>query len=456
MTLGSERSSSARQWFTDTVVKNQNRIDPTIPTWLTQAREKAVAAVNRLPVPETKHEVWRYTDFTGLYRQTFLQQNIAVAGLTEGSVTDWIYPAGQSYRLVFANGRFVPALSLQDGVPDTVKIGSLHDAIQADAKSVATNPNPWLQDDRCLASDIFSELNRALTNDGLYVRIPGQVKLERPIEVVYLNLANEHAVLAQPRSLVILEPGATATLIERFEGSGQAAYFFNALTDIQLQANTQLHHYRLQNESRRAHHLSRVNVQLNNASNYKGVCLATGGVWSRAEYTARFVGEHAVCDLSGLYTVGLKQYTDIHLDIRHEKPNNRSRENFRGIIAENGRAVFDGRILVEKDAQKTDAQLSNKNLLLGQDAQVNTKPQLEIYADDVKCSHGTSVGKIDPDQLFYLRSRGISETLAREMLCLGFAEQILNEVAEPTGEPRLRDFMQRNISSVLSQQASGE
>ncbi len=183
------------------------------------------------------------------------------------------------------------------------------------------------------------------------------------------------------------------------------------------------------------------------ASEYRGINVSTGGAWSRTDINARFDGEHASCELDGLYTVGKQQYTDYHLDVQHSLPHCRSREDFKGIVYGKGRAVFDGNILVEKDAQKTDAQLSNKNLLLSENAEVDTKPQLVIHADDVKCSHGTTVGRLDPNQLFYLRSRGIDEHEARKMICLGFAEQVLSHVEDAA----VHDFLHAQIAAIFNQ-----
>ena len=216
---------------------------------------------------------------------------------------------------------------------------------------------------------------------------------------------------------------------------------------MSLAANARLQHHRLQHETRNARHLSRIELRQQTASEYHGVNVATGASWSRTDINARFDGPHAVCELDGLYTVGDGQYNDFHLDVLHNVPHCRSREDFKGIVYGDGRAVFDGMILVEKDAQKTDAQLSNKNLLLSQKGEVDTKPQLEIHADDVKCSHGTTVGKLDPNQLFYLRSRGIDQHRARQMICLGFAEQVLSSFDDAA----VHDYVQSQMADLFVQ-----
>ena len=190
-----------------------------------------------------------------------------------------------------------------------------------------------------------------------------------------------------------------------------------------------LEHYRIQNESREASHLSNLYLSQEKDSTYQGVSLALGAKWSRTEYRASFKGEHADCDLNGLYTVGDKQLNDFHLDVQHSVPGCSSREQFKGILYGKGRGVFDGRVLVDQYAQKTEAHLTNDNLLLTADAEIDTKPQLEIYADDVKCSHGTTVGQIEPEQIFYMRSRGIDPVAAHKMLSMGFAEGVLDKIS---------------------------
>ena len=434
-----------RDWFKGIVKQNAGLLSRSAFKWLNQTREQATDAVSSLPLPDRRQEAWRYSDLGKLFKQNFHYQPTLLNQLDSSAVEQWIYAADASHRLVFANGHFVPALSNIQALPDGATIGSLHDIVATSPDRVAA----WLAHNESVSTDVFNELNRAFINDGLLIHVPEHVAVEKPIEVVYLNIADEN-LLCQPRSLVILEHGARARLVERFIGSGQSSYFFNGVTAISLASNARLQHVRLQQESRKAHHLSRVGLRQQTASEYSGVNISTGGAWSRTDIKARFDGPHAVCELDGLYSVGEQQYTDFHLDILHNLPQCRSREDFKGIVYGNGRAVFDGRILVEKDAQKTDAQLSNKNLLLSPNGEVDTKPQLEIHADDVKCSHGTTVGKLDPNQLFYLRSRGIDAQQARQMICLGFAEQVMAHV----DDDRVYECIHEQIAEIFGRRES--
>jgi Fe-S cluster assembly protein SufD len=269
--------------------------------------------------------------------------------------------------------------------------------------------------------------------------------LERPIELIHLSVGMDEPRVAQPRQLVVLEDGAQARLIERYVSLGRSIYCTNSVLELTLGADAVLEHQRIQDESPNAFHISGLYLSQGRGSSYRGINLGLGAAWARTDLVVRFSGEHAECDLSGLYLAGDQQLMDFHLDVDHRHPNCTSRETFKGILYGKGRAVFDGRVFVARDAQKTDAAMSNKNLLLSEGAEVDTKPQLEINADDVKCSHGTTVGQIEPEMLFYLRSRGISAPLARRMLCLGFAGEILDRIRPDALRDRLTELVGRRL-----------
>ena len=437
-----QRQQAQRQWFNDIVARHAADLplDDSLP-WLNEAREHAKQAIGSIPLPDRKQEQWRYSNLDALYKNTYESGHAKPDALEQSALNNCVYSKDESHRLVIANGRYVPELSSGHALPDGVIIGGLRQMLASEPDRVAR----WLEQDALRAPDIFSELNTAMIDDGVFIQVAANCVVDKPIEVVYLNISDEHDALSQPRSLLILEAGSEASIIEQFSGEDASTYFFNGVTEVSLGENARLRHYRLQNESSKAHHLSRIELRQDASSHYRGFNIASGGAWSRTDISARFDGPHASCELDGLYTVGERQYTDFHLDIVHSLPHCSSRENFKGIVFGQGRAVFDGRILVQKDAQKTDAQLSNKNLLLSKLAEIDTKPQLEIHADDVKCSHGTTVGKLDPNQLFYLRSRGIDEQMARRMICLGFAEQVLAHV----DDQKVHDYIHDRIADIF-------
>lgn len=419
-------ATDSRQWFMELLQQGDSQAAAAEEThaWLNKAREDARAALQSLPLPGKKQEAWRYTPIEGLLEHDFEPVNADFDALETEDIDNWLLPDTEAYRIVFANGRFVPALRNFDVLPDGVTIGSLRHALTHDPKTLAI----WFGQTANHAEHVFTALNTALINDGLFVHIKHDTVLERPIEVIHLNLGLDVPQLIQPRNLIVLDRGANARLIERYESSGNSVYFHNGVSEILLEDNAALTHYRLQQESPRAYHLHQSFLAQAAHSQYRRTSVAMGSKWARDNLEVRFKADGADCETTGLYLVGDKQLIDYHLDVEHNHPHNASRHNYKGVLYGTGRAVFDGRILVEKDAQKTDAHLSNKNLLLSRNAEVDTKPTLEIYADDVKCSHGTTVGQLEPEQLFYMRSRGIDTTTAMKMLCLGFADEILETI----------------------------
>ena len=313
-------------------------------------------------------------------------------------------------------------------------------------------PETWSGDSGAEAQvgNLFSAFNTAAFADGAYVHVERDRELERPIEILHLSVGMDEPHMAQPRHLILLEQGARAHLIERHFSYGNATYFNNAVMEVQLDTGFCLHHMRIQEESAQAFHMNSQFVQHGACSNYRGIGVALGGAWSRNEMRVDFEGEAANCDICGLYVVGDGQLSDQHLEVQHRVPGCTSREDFRGVLNGRGRGVFDGRIWVEKDAQKSDARLSNANLLLSRQAEIDTKPQLEILADDVKCAHGTTVGQIEDEALFYMQSRGIPRRKAQQMICLGFARTAF----ENSGIEALDRYLETAVAQRLNSEVT--
>jgi Fe-S cluster assembly protein SufD len=394
------------------------------PSWLAEARQQARQNAMQQPLHGRHHESWRYSSIEGLLRQDFSLSRQEHALHTDRA-DDTRLAGLDSYRVVMVNGSYSPGLSKIGELPQGARLVGLDEALSSVPELLAA----WFAARPSAEGSIFSALNTALGSDGFVLYLEPHVRLQHPVEVVHLNLGAEQQLMMSPRNLVVLQTGAEATLVERFIGDSPAVYFHNSHTQINLQQDAVLRHYRLQQESLAAWHLSSLSISQQSRSDYRGATLAFGGGWSRTEYQLDLAERHASCSLDGLYMVGDRQFTDFHLKIRHRAAACESREHFKGILHGEGRAVFDGHILVDRDAQHSDAQLSNDNIMLTRNAEIDTKPQLEIYADDVKCSHGTTVGQLDPQQLFYMRSRGIGATAARAMLCRGFAAEIIDGIA---------------------------
>lgn len=409
--------------------------------WLEAERSQALARVRAEGVPSARQEGWRYTGLKTLVEQPFVRYAEPVTGVEEEDLEEVLVPGLDAHRVVLVNGRFVAGLSRLGALPAGVRAGSLREILESDPDAVADRLTKVAGD----GAHVFSALNTAGMDDGFVLLVGRGALVERPIELIHLSVGMDEPRVAQPRHLVVLEEGAQAGLIERYVSLGESLYCTNSVLELSLARAAVLRHQRIQLESVNAFHITGVYLSQGADSRYLGVNIGLGAAWARTDLVVRFAGPHAECDLKGLYLAGDKQVMDHHLDIDHGVPQCSSRETFKGVLYGKGRAVFDGRIHVAVDAQKTDAQLSNKNLLLSRNAEIDTKPQLEIHADDVKCSHGTTVGQIDPQMLFYLRSRGISAPLARRMLCLGFA----GEIIEAVGPEPLREYVTEEVGRRL-------
>jgi Fe-S cluster assembly protein SufD len=432
------------QHYTDSLTRLQPQLAGTGQPWLEAQRREAAARLAELGFPQRRQEAWRYTSVARLLEHDFVPAP-ATGAVPPVDTGLFLLPSAQAYRLVFVNGHLAPAQSRLAGLPDGVTIGGLGQHIAQES----IVPARWLGRAAGTPAHAFSALNSATIQDGLLVVIPRGVELTRPIEVLHLSTtAGDDRLMSQPRSLVLLEAGARATLIERFAGRASAPCFHNGLSEIFLQEDAALEHLRLQDESPAAFHLHSVFVNQHARSRYRNSSYALGGAWSRTELAIDFRGAAASAELDGLYVAGKQQLSDVHLDIRHAVPGCASQSRYHGVLHGAGRAVFDGRIVVSPDAQQSDAHLHNANLLLSRSAEVDTKPQLEIYADDVRCSHGATVGQLDPAQLFYLRSRGIDAGEAGRMLCLGFASEILQRCRLAP----LRDTVEAALAARLAEE----
>lgn len=412
--------------------------------WTGPLRERAVAAAADMPLPHRSQEAWRYTSTAFLDEQTFRPApRREFDALALGDVEHLLLPDADTLRLVFVNGCLAPQLMsavLNDAGVHIANLGGSLGAVPAEMRGQLDQ----LVDRRGL----FSALNTALMNDGAMLYLSADSVANRPIEILHIAVGMDEPVIVHPRHLVVLGPGARAQLIERYCALGDSRYFNNALIEIALGDGSELVHQRVQEESLSAQHLSDLHVRQGKDSRYRLAQVTLGGKWSRSELHLTFAGEGAHAELNGLLLAGDRQLDDVHLSVHHAQPNCSSQERFKGIADGQGRLVFDGHIRVEQDAQKTDAALSNDNLMLSRSAEVDTKPQLEIYADDVKCSHGTTVGELDEDMLFYLRSRGIPVQQARQVLCEGFAGEMIAALSHDA----LRARAARQLAARLAAQ----
>jgi Fe-S cluster assembly protein SufD len=409
--------------------------------WLNEIRQGGADAVGRLPPPERRQEAWRYTSTSFLQRAEYrLGEAQPFDALEKGDIEELLLTHDNVERLVLVNGRLAPDLCAFAPDSGSVTVRSLGGGVGDIPRNLRERLDTLVTD-----RHLFAALNTALMSDGALVHIEGPDGQERPIELLHIAVGSEEPVIHHPRHLLVLDDGGRARIIERYVSLGTGTYFTNALIEVALGANSELTHSRVQEESPVAQHLSDLHVRLLRDARYRLTQVALGADWSRTDLHLAFAEEGAHAELSGLMVAGSGQLCDVHLDVDHAVPRCSSRETFKGILDGKGRVVLDGRVRVARGAQQTDAHLTNDNLMLSRSAEVDSKPQLEILADDVKCSHGTTVGELDPNMLFYLRSRAIEPAKARQMLALGFAEPIIDELENPALRSRAHRLLARRL-----------
>lgn len=392
------------------------------PEWLTPLRRDAI---ERFPgFPTTRDEEWKYTSLRELTKHDFTPVvTPELGGATPETLAHLAYE-GLEHRLVFVNGHYAPDLSHTTTLPDGVIVCSLGEALEQHADLV----QGALADSASLEHP-FGLLNVAFALDGLFVHVPRGKVLETPIHLLHVASAMSTPLVASPRHVIALGETAQATLVEQYVGLSEHPYLVNARTEIRLAQSAHLTHYRVQQEHDVAgFHISTVEVHQVRDSVYRNVAFNLGGKLIRNDLATRIDGSGVESHFNGLYLARDNQLLDNHTSIDHAQPHSNSWELYKGILDGSATAIFNGKVFVRQIAQKTDAKQSNMNLLLSDTATINTKPQLEIWADDVRCTHGATVGHLDDDKIFYLQARGISLSEAREMLLLGFAGEIIEMV----------------------------
>jgi Fe-S cluster assembly protein SufD len=410
------------------------------PAWLKELRESAIASFGKLGFPTTRDEDWKYTNVDPIVSTAFerggrMAKDARAVGADEISALSFTGP--NSNRLVFVNGAYSPELSSLRGLPRGARVESFADALRADDEVLHDHLSRYVR----YREHSFVALNTAFVEDGALVVVPKGAVIEEPIYLVFVSLGEGRPVVSHPRNLIVVGEGSQARIVESHIGTGSRAYFANAVTEIVGGKGASIEHYLLQREGDAGFHIGTLEAQLSRQCTLVAHCITLAGLLLRNDVHVVLNGEGSECGLNGLYLVDGKQHVDNHTEIEHCMPRAKSLELYKGILGGRARAVFDGKILVHKDAQKSDARQTNKNLLLSEGAVINTKPQLEIYADDVKCSHGSTVGQLDRDALFYLRSRGIDFGAAQSLLSFAFANDVISGVKIASLRDQLNDYL---------------
>ncbi|SDU02472.1 Fe-S cluster assembly protein SufD [Halopseudomonas salegens] len=405
--------------------------------WLGALRQQGEQAWSAAAWPGRKTELWKYTPLAPL-------QQDAPSQWATSELSNWQQEVEaiefDATRLVFINGRF----SAADSSPLPAGVVQFADADAQEQILIQQHLGKVVDTDRHL----FAALSNAWLADGLLVHVPRNQTLEKPVYVLNISTPEATPSVAQQRLLVVLEDNAEAEVIEHYvSDSAEQNGFVNSLTEVVVGANAQLQHYRINLEQEGLLHVGGVHVNLLRDARFLGFTLAQGSRLKRIDYQCNMRGEGAHMALNGVYLPRNKQLIDYHTNVEHCVPHCTSNEVFRGIIGDSAKAVFNGRIHIHPQAQKTLAELSNKNLLTSPRAEVNTKPELEIYADDVKCAHGATIAQLDKTSMFYLMSRGVSESDARTMLSFGFINELINQVPEPA----IRDYLRPRLTALFGE-----
>jgi Fe-S cluster assembly protein SufD len=432
-----------KEWF----VKNFDAFEDSLNGEKTpefhQVRKEALKNFSELSLPTLKDEEWRYTNISPLFKYNFSLSPDDVK-LSDMLLSKFRFDDLHASLVVFVNGRYSKENSKLFDLPEGVIIGSISDAIKNNMNIFEKHFGKYAE----YGSHIFTALSTAYTNEGAFIYIPEGKIVESPIHIISITSASGEKIITQPRNLFIAGKNSQATIIEHYVSEYDDIYFTNAVTEVVVEENAVVDHIKLQEESKNAFHIARMEVDQQRNSNFTSHSISTGGAITRNDINARFNESGGECTLNGLFLLENKQLFDAHTLMDHANPLCNSHEHYKGILDDNSKGVFNGKVLVRQDAQKTNAFQQNNNILLSNNALVNTKPQLEIFADDVKCSHGATIGQIDEEARFYLKSRGIGEEAATAILIHAFASDVITSIKIDS----IRNYLEEILTKRFNQQ----
>lgn len=422
--------ADTRNDYLDSLLHGRETVAQTGGPWLRALRMRAVERANELSVPTVREEEWRFTDLSPLYRIAFRPATSA-ARVDEAQLSGFFIPEAQT-RLVFIDGHYSAALS-QVPAREGVTIASLADGIPS-AEAIAQKHLAKLA---AIESDVFAAVNTAFLSQGAVIHVARGRVVSEPIHLLFVATRNDTA--AYPRVLLVAEAGAECTLVEDFVGLADGAYLTDAVSEIDVAEQARVAHVRLQREIPAAFHIGNTAVRVARGGSYATWTIALGARISRHNLSIAQAGEATEFSIDGLALIGGRQLADMHSSIDHAHARGHSRQLHKTVVGGGAHAVFNGKILVREGAQQTDSGQQSRNLLISDKAHVDTKPQLEIFADDVKCAHGATVGQLEADELFYLKSRGLSDRTARNLLTYAFAAQVIERIPVKSLVDRLEE-----------------
>jgi Fe-S cluster assembly protein SufD len=417
-----EMTEHKSSWLSD--IDQASRLYGKGYAWLAELRAEAAKCFAELGFPTTRQEGWRHTNVTPIASSSFRLSRPGSNGITAGKLGDFIFGDTDCCNLVFVNGYYSADLSMPGALPKGVKAISLQAALREDPKKVEHH----LARHASFKKNAFVALNTAHIMDGAFIYIPAKTVLRKVLHLLFISTSEAQAAVSYPRNLIVAGDGSEVSVVESYIGPQGGAYFTNAVTEIAAGESSRVAHYKLQRESEQAYHIAALHVTQEENANVSSHSITLGGRLTRNDITGVMNGEGGELALNGLFVTKGRQHVDNWTCIDHARPRCSSREIYKGILDDQSSGVFTGRILVRPDAQKTNAKQTNKNLLLSREALVNSTPQLEIFADDVKCTHGATIGRLSDEALFYMRSRGVGVDAARSLLTYAFASDIISTI----------------------------
>jgi Fe-S cluster assembly protein SufD len=393
--------------------------------WFSDQRQSALNLFKETGFPSSRLENWKYTDVRPITKKSFSNVYEETVSISTDEIDAIRFKGLNCIELVFVNGVFSKEHSMIDDLAKGLVVENMLDALAKDKDLLAKHLAKYANDN----VSAFTALNTAFIQNGTFINVSANVVIEKPINILYLSKDNNSPLATHPRNLIVMGENSEATVIENYIGLDNANYFTNAVTEVALSPNAILEHYKIQQESLNAYHVGNLNVMQDKNSKLESHSISLGGALVRNDIHGQLAAEGAEIVMNGIYMTGDKQHVDNHTRVDHLKPHTLSTENYRGVLNGKSRAVFNGKVVVHPQAQKIEAHQNNANLLLSDDAEIDTKPELEIYADDVKCSHGATVGQLDQNMLFYLRSRAIDEETARSLLTYAFVDELISNIS---------------------------
>ncbi|MDO8549607.1 MAG: Fe-S cluster assembly protein SufD [Ignavibacteria bacterium] len=417
------QSPEIKNWYLKNYVLFENSLNGDRFSSINSLRKEAFNKFSELNFPTTKDEEWKYTSIAPLLQHNFIP-SLDKKTLAKEEIKNFLFESLESNVVVVVNGHYSEELTALNEVPKGVEVNSIAKAISSNSPLVEKHFGKYAD----FSKHIFTSLSTAFTKDGVLIHVPEGKIVEQPIHILFITASKDEKLLIQPRNLFVAEKNSQVTIIEHFVSINSGIYFTNTVTEIVVGENAVVDHLRLQEESKSAFHIGRMDIDQERASNFSSHFISLGASLARNDFNSKFNDEGGECKLNGLFITEDNQLFDVHTLIDHAKPHCNSHEHYKGILNHASRGVFNGKVIVRPDAQKTNAFQENNNIILSQEALVNTKPQLEIFADDVKCSHGATIGQLDKDAMFYLKSRGLGEETARAILIHAFAIDVIQSI----------------------------